>query len=286
MRHRETRSGNAIPVFFATGIVVISNIFILHLCNLIHVSGFLIAVPHHIQKLSLPSTIKSSLVSSRILIPLQQQQFDDDSDSDDDDEVFLTPIQIRTIRKDIIRKRANKKLPTIYYNNDDTIRSEENGDGTAPVSVDQQIIEALISHQLVQVRGVALFDDDTRTIRSEAEQLAYRLQKRIQQQQQQQQNDSVTVSTSKLSLAYVFVVEMKGHMATLFYYIPQQQLTAPFHQQYQKTNAAVLASSSSLTGSSRLQNVSPKVQLRTTGKRNDWNKRPKALRDNAGQIIK
>jgi hypothetical protein len=92
----------------------------------------------------------------------------------------------------------------------------------------------------------------------------------------------IGVSTSKLSLAYVFVVEMKGHMATLFYYIPQQQLTTPFHQQYQKTNTAVLSASSS-TGSSRL---SPKVQLRTTGKRNDWNKRPKALRDNAGQIIK
>ena len=280
MRQRENHSSSATSVYFATGIVVISNLFILHLCNLIHVSGFLIAVPQQIQNLSLPSTIKSSLVLSRILLPLQQQQFDDDNDCNDDDEVFLTPIQIRTIRKDIIRKRANKKLPTIYYSNYDTIHKKENDDGTLPVSVEQQIVEALISHQLVQVRGIASFDDDTRTIRSEAEQLAYRLQKRVQQQQQ---DDSIASSTSKLSLAYVFVVEMKGHMATLFYYIPQQQLTAPFHQQYQKTITAILSSS---TGSSRLKNVSPKVQLRTTGKRNDWNKRPKALRDNAGQIIK
>ena len=262
--------------------------------NIDTVSGFLFVVPQHVQKLSSTSSYSSSasLVSSRRKV-LKQHKFDDASDGDDDDDVFLTPIQIRTIRKDIIRKRANQKLPTIYYNNDDnysSINPEKlniNEDGSsAVVSVEQQIIDALISNQLVQVRGIALQDNDTRGIRSDAEQLAYRIQKRIQKQQQQQQQQDV-ITASKSSLAHVFVVEMKGHMATLFYYIPQQQLTTPFHQQHQRISTAVLSSSSLSTGSSRLQNVaSPKVQLRTTGKRNDWNKRPKALRDNAGQIIK
>jgi hypothetical protein len=235
----------------------------------------------------LPSSISSSQVVLR-----QQQAFDNDSDDDDDDDddddadadddVYLTPIQIRSIRKDIIRKRANHKLPTIYYNqhNDDD-DDDHNDTSKNMLSVEQQIVEALIAHQLVQVRGIALQDNDTRTIRNEAEQLAYRIQKRIQQQQQEE-NDSIVESTSKISLAYVFVVEMKGHMATLFYYIPQQQLTTPFHQLYQKTNTAVLSSSPSGSAS----RLSPKVQLRTTGKRNDWKKRPKPLRDNAGQIIK
>ena len=280
-------------LFLVTSLVVATYLFQFQTTNIDTVSGFLFVVPQHVQKLSSTSSYSSSasLVSSRRKV-LKQHKFDDasDGDDDDDDDVFLTPIQIRTIRKDIIRKRANQKLPTIYYNNDDnysSINPEKlniNEDGSsAVVSVEQQIIDALISNQLVQVRGIALQDNDTRGIRSDAEQLAYRIQKRIQTQQQQQQQDVITASKS--SLAHVFVVEMKGHMATLFYYIPQQQLTTPFHQQHQRISTAVLSSSS--TGSSRLQNVaSPKVQLRTTGKRNDWNKRPKALRDNAGQIIK
>lgn len=282
-------------LFLVTSLVVATYLFQFLTTNIDTVSGFLFVVPQHVQKLSSTSSYSSSasLVSSRRKV-LKQHKFDDASDGDDDDDVFLTPIQIRTIRKDIIRKRANQKLPTIYYNNDDnysSINPEKlniNEDGSsAVVSVEQQIIDALISNQLVQVRGIALQDNDTRGIRSDAEQLAYRIQKRIQKQQQQQQQDVITASKS--SLAHVFVVEMKGHMATLFYYIPQQQLTTPFHQQHQRISTAVLSSSSSSssTGTSRLQNVaSPKVQLRTTGKRNDWNKRPKALRDNAGQIIK
>ena len=279
-------------LFLVTSLVVATYLFQFLTTNIDTVSGFLFVVPQHVQKLSSTSSYSSSasLVSSRRKV-LKQHKFDDASDGGDDDDVFLTPIQIRTIRKDIIRKRANQKLPTIYYNNDDnysSINPEKlniNEDGSsAVVSVEQQIIDALISNQLVQVRGIALQDNDTRGIRSDAEQLAYRIQKRIQKQQQQQQD---VITASKSSLAHVFVVEMKGHMATLFYYIPQQQLTTPFHQQHQRISTAVLSSSSLSTGSSRLQNVaSPKVQLRTTGKRNDWNKRPKALRDNAGQIIK
>jgi hypothetical protein len=246
------------------------------------VSGFLIPVPKQMKPISSSSLILPSSISSSQVVLRQQQAFDNDSDDDDDDDddVFLTPIQIRSIRKDIIRKRANHKLPTIYYNQHD----DDDNHNDIPkniLSVEQQIVEALIANQLVQVRGIALQDNDTRTIRNEAEQLAYRIQKRIQRQQQEE-NDSIVESTSKISLAYVFVVEMKGHMATLFYYIPQQQLTTPFHQLYQKTNTAVLSSSPSGSAS----RLSPKVQLRTTGKRNDWKKRPKPLRDNAGQIIK
>ena len=287
-------------LFLVTSLVVATYLLQFQSANIDTVSGFLFVAPQHVQKLSSTSSYSSSasLVSSRRKV-LKQHKFDDarDGDDDDDDDVFLTPIQIRTIRKDIIRKRANQKLPTIYYNNDDNyssinpekLNNNEDSSSAAVVSVEQQIIDALISNQLVQVRGIALQDNDTRGIRSDAEQLAYRIQKRIQKQQQQQQQDVITASSaSKSSLAHVFVVEMKGHMATLFYYIPQQQLTTPFHQQHQRISTAVLSSSSSSsTGSSRLQNVaSPKVQLRTTGKRNDWNKRPKALRDNAGQIIK
>ena len=288
-RQQRTAADNS-TLFLFTSLVVATYLFQFQTTNIDTVSGFLFVVPQHVQKLSSTSSYSSSasLVSSRRKV-LKQHKFDDASDGGDDDDVFLTPIQIRTIRKDIIRKRANQKLPTIYYNNDDnysSINPEKlniNEDGSsAVVSVEQQIIDALISNQLVQVRGIALQDNDTRGIRSDAEQLAYRIQKRIQKQQQQQQD---VITASKSSLAHVFVVEMKGHMATLFYYIPQQQLTTPFHQQHQRISTAVLSSSS--TGSSRLQNVaSPKVQLRTTGKRNDWNKRPKALRDNAGQIIK
>ena len=285
MRQRRTRRNYATSSFYVTAFVAMTNVFIVHLWSKNHVNGFLIASLPPVQQIR-----KVAFVTSPSSI-LKQQPFD--YDDDDDDEVFLTPIQIRTIRKDIIRKRANQKLPTIYYNNDDNnMNNQETKDGFASpagtVSVEQQIVEVLISNQLVQVRGIALQDNDTRTIRNEAEQLAYRLQKRVQQQQQQQgdaeDSNEGLAFTSKSSLAYVFLVEMKGHMATFFYYIPQQQLTSPFRQQYQKTNTAVLSSSSSSsTGNSRL---SPNVLLRTTGKRNDWNKRPKALRDNAGHIIK
>ena len=243
----------------------------------VQVNGFLIALPQQIQKISLSPPVVSSFVT------LRQQHFDDYGDEEDgDNEVVLTPIQIRAIRKDIIRKRANNRLPTIYYNSDD------DDDSTSDVLlVEQQIIDTLKSDQLVQVRGIALHDSDTRTIRSEAEQLTYRIQKQVQQQQQQQQqqqNVASGTSSSKSALAHVFLVEMKGHTATLFYYIPRDQLTTPFHQQHLKINTAVL-SSNTTTGTTRSR-LSPKVQLRTTGKRNDWKKRPKALRDNSGQIIK
>ena len=265
---RQPATFDKVVLFLGYAIVLVANV---------QVNGFLIALPQQIQKISLSPPVVSSFVT------LRQQHFDDYGDEEDgDNEVVLTPIQIRAIRKDIIRKRANNRLPTIYYNSDD------DDDSTSDVLlVEQQIIDTLKSDQLVQVRGIALHDSDTRSIRSEAEQLTYRIQKQVQQQQQQQQqqqNVASGTSSSKSALAHVFLVEMKGHTATLFYYIPQDQLTTPFHQQHLKINTAVL-SSNTTTGTTRSR-LSPKVQLRTTGKRNDWKKRPKALRDNSGQIIK
>ncbi len=263
MMVRQPATHHKVMLFLGSAMVLVANV---QFWNMNQVSGFLIVLPQQIQKIS--SSASSPVISSFVV--LQQQQVDA---NDDDNEVILTPIQIRTIRKDIIRKRANNRLPTIYYNDDD--------DSTSDVLlVEQQIIDTLKSDQLVQVRGIALHDSDTRTIRSEAEQLTYRIQKQVQQQQQL----ASASSSSKSELAHVFLVEMKGHTATLFYYIPRDQLTTPFHQQHLKTNTAILSSNTTTgTTSSRL---SPKVQLRTTGKRNDWNKRPKALRDNSGQIIK
>ena len=259
---RQPATFDKVVLFLGYAIVLVANV---------QVNGFLIALPQQIQKISLSPPVVSSFVT------LRQQHFDDYGDEEDgDNEVVLTPIQIRAIRKDIIRKRANNRLPTIYYNSDD------DDDSTSDVLlVEQQIIDTLKSDQLVQVRGIALHDSDTRSIRSEAEQLTYRIQKQVQQQQQKVVSG---ISSSKSTLAHVFLVEMKGHTATLFYYIPQDQLTTPFHQQHLKINTAVL-SSNTTTGTTRSR-LSPKVQLRTTGKRNDWKKRPKALRDNSGQIIK
>jgi RNA-binding protein YhbY len=122
----------------------------------------------------------------------------------------LTPIQIRTLRAEVQRRRAFRTLHTQVGYSDA-----------------QEIATALRQHSLMQIRGVALETEDTRVIRREAEQLTRAVQ---------------------AELTRVHLVHIQGHVVTLF-------------------------------------RESAEFPLRTTGKQNAWNKRPKARRDNAGQIV-
>jgi hypothetical protein len=155
-------------------------------------------------------------------------------DEEDDFVPFLTPKQIRYLRKEAAKRKARKRLARVPYDDRDTL--------LRLLRQEQQ--------ELVLVTGIA--KNDVRQVKSTVEQLVMELSEELEQ--------------------FVWEVEIQGHSAILY---------------------SPCACSTTETSSTR--NVSPLQQqqqqqqqplkLWTNYKPNQWFKREKAPRDNAGQII-
>lgn len=147
--------------------------------------------------------------------------------ADTDDHYFekpnLTPNQIKSLRKEISKRRAAKKIPNIWLDDDET---------SGPFSDETLagIIDLFGKHELVEVRGIS--KDEKKMAPATCQQLAF-----------------------ELSLAAdkpVDLVEIKGHAGT--FYSPGD--------------------------------MEDRIILRSSYKEGAWTKRPKAPRDNRGQIIR
>jgi RNA-binding protein YhbY len=95
----------------------------------------------------------------------------------------LTPIQIKTVRKELSRRRAFNKLVTVYLDEKDDSGNQL-----------QTIAAQLKEHELVQVRGITV--NQRKNTKAVTERLALEL--------------GVEMN------ANVFCVEIKGHAATLY----------------------------------------------------------------------
>lgn len=168
---------------------------------------------------------------------------------------LLTPKQVRAVRKEMLRRRASQTIDTIYWT-DDPDMVEDSSHQSATVDKRRQIADLLLNRNFVQVRGVVSKDlpSDTRIIRNAAERLALEVQMELQSSSSPMAAERIVGSIDSV----VHIVEIKGRMVTFFL----ESSTSP------------------------VSNSSQVFRLRTTGKQNNWMKRPKALRDNSGQIIK
>jgi hypothetical protein len=166
---------------------------------------------------------------------------------------MLTPKQIRSVRKEMLRRRALQAIDTVYWT--DGPISENSSNHSTSVDKRRQIADHLLNRSFVQIRGVVSMNrpDDTRIIRNVAERLALEVQMELCFLS----SPSTTVGDGTIN-PVVHIVEIKGRMVTFLL----ESETSP------------------------LSNPTQVFHLRTTGKQKNWIKRPKALRDSAGQIIK
>lgn len=136
---------------------------------------------------------------------------------------YLTPAHIKTLRKELNQRNAKGTLQLVYLSEDECL---------GPFSEESlaSIVEGLRKAELLQVRGISR--NDRRTVKQTTDRLALEL--------------------SMESGQDVYVVDIKGHAASLYQPYPGE------------------------VG----------VQLRTTGKGNSWMKKAKAPRDERGQIIR
>ena len=145
-----------------------------------------------------------------------------DSDNHSSEKPNLTPNQIKSLRKEMSKRRAAKKIPQIWLNDAET---------SGPFSDETLagIISFLDKHELVEVRGIS--KDEKKMAFAVCQQLAFEL----------------SVAADKP----VDLVESKGHVGT--FYCPGE--------------------------------MEDRIILRSSYKDGAWTKRPKAPRDNRGQII-
>lgn len=183
------------------------------------VSSFVVAAP----PLLLTRTAGTTVTSTSAVVTNALRTAIEETDAIE----ALTPIQIKSVRKKLSRRRAFNKLATVYLEDDEGPVFS----GTRLKEIAQQLQE----HELVQVREIS--PNQVRNIKSVTERLA--------------------LEVGMEANVCIFVVEIKGHAATL--YCPTTSAT---------------------------EKQQPNIQLRTTGKANHWEKRAKALRDNRGQIIR
>jgi hypothetical protein len=168
---------------------------------------------------------------------------------------LLTPKQVRAVRKEMLRRRAVQSIDTIYWTEDPIL--ENSSHPSTSVDKRRQIAELLVHRSFVQVRGVVPKDqrDDTRIVKNVAERLALEVQMELRSLL----SSSPTTAGDEIVVdPVVHIVEIKGRMVTFFV----ESATSP------------------------VSNPQAVFHLRTTGKQNNWIKRPKALRDSSGQIIK
>ena len=133
---------------------------------------------------------------------------------DPEDLDYLTPQQVKALRKEVSKRSKQRKLQSVPFDDNDNCLDEA--------------ASILQTDELVQIRSISI--EDKRKVFDTVESLAEELSLHMQ--------------------FPVFLVDTQGHKAV--YYSPT-------------TN---------------------KIQLRTTGKLNQWEKRPRKPRDNAGQIIR
>jgi hypothetical protein len=166
---------------------------------------------------------------------------DDDVEKDDDLLDYLSPSQVKTLRKEAAKRQAAKVLPRIAYHNDV---------GITPIML---ICSTFASHELVTISSIYNSrggDKDNNnnssnnnkgprsSVKPAAEQLAFDLSRAMQNKQP------------------VLLVSIQGYSATYY---------SPFPEARVAKNRIALHSSSY--------------------KPNQWSKRPKAPRDERGQII-
>ena len=111
------------------------------------------------------------------------------SNSDDELEA-LSPQQTKTLRKETAKRRAAKKLATVYL--DDSERSE---DADFKIETLKEIVSQLEANELCQIRSIS--NDDKRRVLATMEQLAMQVS--------EEHNHKA-----------VFLVEIVGHAAVLY----------------------------------------------------------------------
>jgi hypothetical protein len=148
----------------------------------------------------------------------EYEEYDDDEndDDDDDDELdYLSPSQIKTLRKEASKREANKVLPRIAYRNDV---------GITPMML---IISTFASHELVTISSIRADKQQHRShVKPAAEQLAYDIALAMPTSQQQRP---------------VFLVCIQGYSATYYSPFPKGRVVAPpnripLHQSSYKPN--------------------------------------------------
>jgi hypothetical protein len=155
-------------------------------------------------------------------VPSSRLPFQLRSSADDNGDLELTPMKVKVLRKEMNNRKSTRTLSQIFLSPDES---------TGPVSKETMtaIVEELKKTEMVQVRSIS--KEQIKAVWAMTERLALEV-------------------GMEMGNSNVFVIEIKGHAATLY--------------------------SPSDNG---------EITLRTTSKGNNWQRRVKAERDSSGQVI-
>ena len=160
----------------------------------------------------------------------------------------LTPMQIKTLRKEVIKRQARNGIAKVFLSELETM---------GPFSNDtiESIVSLLKVHELVEVRGIARIrgeDHNTKHVHGISELLQIELNRFRPAER----------------------VVTKGH-STVF-----------FSSSSSRDAVAALTNHDDQDDDDDATRASAKLIVRTSYRPNAWNKRVKAKRDHRGQIVK
>ena len=222
------------------------------------VSGF----HHHVSVTRINTALPSSMSSSSSSVteplsaaPLQredEEQYQQQRQEDSSTPLKLTPMQIKTLRKEVIKRQARNGMAKVFLSELETM---------GPFSKDtiESIVSLLQVHELVEVRGIARIsgeDHITKHVHGISELLQIELN-RFRPAERVVTKGHSTVFFSSSSC-------YSGDMAT----------------------AALTSHDDDGIDDNDVTRASRKLIVRTSYRPNAWNKRVKAKRDHRGQIVK
>ena len=124
------------------------------------------------------------------------------NDENDPQQEYLTPNQVKTLRKEASKRKARKQLATHILSSDETIPLSEN-----TMSI---IVSLLQDNELVEVRGIS--KEGKRFVRSDSERLAAELEMELADDRP------------------IFLLDTKGHAAVFYCPLGDIQLRTGFQQ--------------------------------------------------------
>jgi|Transcript_760 hypothetical protein len=157
---------------------------ILLLCAVSFTASFQINAPLSVSRWRHHHSTEPSTTSQR-RTPTLALDLDDDNDSVTQQD-YLTPTQVKTLRKEANKRKSRKELKTLVF-------SDENNANQQHMAA---IVHLLEDSELIEIRGISR--NEKRHVRRNAERLAFEIEMELQRP--------------------VFLLDTKGHAAT--YYSP------------------------------------------------------------------
>ena len=132
------------------------------------VSGFQAAVPHvtHLNT-ALLSSLTSAVTEPQSIAALSQDEERNQLPDSQSSSLKLTPMQIKTLRKEVIKRQARHDIAKVFLNELETM-------GPFSKETIESVVSLLRVHELVEVRGIAR-GDDTRHVHGISELLLMEL---------------------------------------------------------------------------------------------------------------